>query len=57
MAITYYNTAIMYDGLQNYAAALKHAERSVNSARLAHGPDHQEVKDNQALVDQLRKKQ
>ena len=46
MAITYYNTARMYEDFGNNAAALKHAECSVNSARKAYGPGHAEVKDN-----------
>jgi hypothetical protein len=57
MAIIYFNTARAYEDLQNCAAALKHAERSVNSARLAYGSDPSKVKDYQNLVDRLRNKQ
>lgn len=57
MSITYYNTARLYEDFGNNATALKHAESSVNNARLGYGPDHSEVKDNQAFVDRLRNKQ
>ncbi|UJR11078.1 hypothetical protein I4U23_015260 [Adineta vaga] len=39
---------------KDYTAALRHAEKSVNSARLGYGADHAEVKENQALVDSIR---
>ncbi|CAF0841900.1 unnamed protein product [Adineta steineri] len=53
MAIMYYNTARVYEDLQNYTAAVKHAENSVNSARLGYNPDHSKVKHNQSLVHRL----
>ena len=51
----YYNMAIEYENFENYAAALKHAERSVATASFAFGTDHSEVEENQTLVDRLRK--
>ena len=57
MSVTYYNLAIECESLNNYAAALKHAERSVATASFAYGADHSEVKDNQTLVDRLRRAQ
>jgi tetratricopeptide (TPR) repeat protein len=57
MSIIYYNTARIYEELQNYGAALKHAECSINSARLAFGPEHSEMKIYQDLVNSLRSRQ
>ncbi|CAF4591842.1 unnamed protein product, partial [Rotaria socialis] len=56
MSVTYYNAALMHRELENHEAALKHAESSVETARLAFGPDDKEVKDNQMLVDRIRNK-
>ncbi|CAF2138543.1 unnamed protein product [Rotaria magnacalcarata] len=56
MSVMYYNAASMHRELENHEAALKHAERSVETARLAFGPDHTEVKENQMLVDRIRNK-
>jgi soluble cytochrome b562 len=57
MAVTYYNAARAYEDLQDYSTAIKHAERSVERARLASGPDHSGVKKYQEYLDRLREKQ
>jgi uncharacterized glyoxalase superfamily protein PhnB len=57
MATMNYNIARAYEQLQNYTTALPHAEYSLNSARLAFGSDHPEVKKNQQFLEKIRRKQ
>jgi tetratricopeptide (TPR) repeat protein len=56
LAVAYYNMARAYEELQDYQQAVKYAECSVQMARQAFGSDHSEVTENQAYVDQLRRK-
>lgn len=56
LAATYFNLATTYEGLKDWKKAINYAEKSIETARLAFGNEHAEIKDNLDYLEQLQQK-